>query len=242
MGANSSKVYVIDWDKADGHLHHYETLDKSSPFRHHETLLLSPSHKINSSPQRDFKVVNQAGDTLYYTTRGVPNTAFWFDILKNDEPMLQVRGHPWGTEWDILAYHAPSFIGQKPIDLKEGAALFLKARVLVNWTKDCAKVQLCHKKDAKQQWTDPVLIYDDINFLMGKGQTHLPSDANLVSCCESVANSSSPSAVHDVLLELAKGCDVALHVILTVIANVVHSNTNPFSAHAENSFSHDAMM
>jgi hypothetical protein len=242
MGATSSKVYVTDWEKADGHLHHDETLDRSSPFANHRTLLLRPSHKAHSSAQRDFQVVNEAGDTLYYTTRGVPNTAFWFDILKNEEPMLQVRGHPWGTEWDIYAYHAPSFVGQEPVS--PGAPLYLKARVLLNWTKDSAKVQLCHKKNAKLEWSDPVLIYDDTNFLMGKGQTHLPADTNLVSYCESMTADTErdqPGA-HPIKLELAKGCDVALHIILTVIANVVHSNANPFLAHSSNSYSHDLMM
>eukprot|EP00545_Synedropsis_sp_CCMP1620_P005711 CAMPEP_0119005612 /NCGR_PEP_ID=MMETSP1176-20130426/1830_1 /TAXON_ID=265551 /ORGANISM="Synedropsis recta cf, Strain CCMP1620" /LENGTH=240 /DNA_ID=CAMNT_0006957445 /DNA_START=75 /DNA_END=797 /DNA_ORIENTATION=- len=239
MGATSSKVYVTDWDKADGHLHHDETVDKSSPFRKHETLHLSPSRKVHASGQRDFQVINEAGDTLYYTTKAVPNTAFWFDLLKNDEPMVQVRGHPWGKEWDIYAYHAPSYSGQEPD--AASAALYLKARVLLNWTKDNAKVQLCHKKkkDSKQEWSDPVLVYDDINFLMGKGQTHLPSNTNLVSYSENLTTAAGNK--HLIRLELAKGCDVALHVILTVIANVVHSNTNPFIAHANNSYSQDGM-
>lgn len=228
MGVKSSKVFTTNWEKADGHLHHYETLDHMAPFQHHETLVLSHDN------QREFKV-SLANDVMY-TTKAVPKTAFWFDLCRADEPILQVRGHPWGTTWDIYSYHVPSFVGQEVV-LDEHAnhhPLYLKARVNLNWKQDGAKVQLCQatteNKAASLHWSDPILVYDNVNFVRGSGQTHLPKEDNLVSYFELSADHKPMS------LELAKGCDVALHVILTVIANLIHANTNPFLAHASDGF------
>ena len=225
MGAMSSKVYVTDWDKADGHLHYDETVDHMAPFKQHETLILS------HEGQREFKVSKQGGrDEELYTTKAVPKTAFWFDVCRAGEKILQVRGHPWGTVWDIFAYRVPAYEGQEAV-LDENASLqplHLKARVTLNWKQDGAQVKMCQGtgENGKIKWSEPVLIYDDINYACGKGQTHLPSDNNLVSYFE-LSSKHQPSK-----LELAKGCDIALHIILAVISNVIHCNTNPFLVHA----------
>lgn len=100
MGAASSKIYTTDWEKADGHLkHNYETLDRSAPFKNHHSLVL----QHNEHSQRDI-IVKDENFEILYSTRAVPGTAFWFDVCKfGGEPILQVRGHPWGNIWDIVS-------------------------------------------------------------------------------------------------------------------------------------------
>lgn len=113
--------------------------------------------------------------------------------------------------------------------------LYLKARVELNFRQDGAKVQILQKKpNGKSKWSKPVLVYDDVNFLQGKGQTHLVGNDSLTSCSELL----EPGELQ---MEVAKGCDVALHITLTVIANLVHSNKNPFMVHATEVASSDHM-
>ena len=246
MGAKSSNLYVTDWEKADGHLQHYQTLDHMSPTQQHETWILS--HDQN---RRDYQISRQQPDkdNLQYSIKTVHHTAFWFDLYRTGEPILQVRGHPWGSTWSIYSYRIPSFTGQAPADVTDEShpPVYLKARIQRNWKQDRAQVRLCQAgtahstapptpSAAPMTWSDPILMYVNTDVFHARGHTYLPNEDErtveknhghlIVSDMEQADDHKSTT------LEVARGCDVSMHIILAVIANTIHSNTNPYLAHA----------
>jgi hypothetical protein len=236
MGMKASKSYITDWEHADGHVKQYQTLDRMEPFKHHETLILSHEN------QREFQI--RRSHKVLYFTKAVPNTAFWFDVCrKYEEPILQVRGHPWKKQWDILSYHIPSYVGQDAIrdESSSNHPLYRKARIHIDWKLDRAEVQLCQPllteiinkgEKTAEVWSDPILIYYDADRIYGnKGQTYRPDDHDtLISYLEMSADHKYS------FLHLAKNCDIALHVILTVISSIIHCNNSPFLSRSTDAF------
>ena len=255
MGAKSSTLYVTDWEKADGHLEqHYQTLDHMPPSQEPETWCLLHEHN-----RRDYEISRQLPemDDLQYTIKTVHHTAFWYDLCRSGEPILQVRGHPWGATWSIYSHRIPSFTGQEPAEPQDEnhPPLYLKALIQRNWKQDRAQVRLCQadpsndtgdqpKSSSIMAWSDPVLLYVNTDVFHARGHTFLPHDDEhtvekshphqqnhlIVSDMEQAEDHKSTT------LKLAKGCDVSMHIILAVIANTIHSNTNPYLTHA---YAHD---
>ena len=228
-------------------MQHYQTMDHMSPTQQHETWILS--HGQN---RRDYEIFRKLPDTdnLQYTIKTVHHTAFWFDLCRSGEPILQIRGHPSGSTWSIYSYRIPTFTGQAPADPQDEShpPVYLKARVQRNWKQDRAQVRLCQPDTSNPTaatllptsvpsvtWSNPVLLYVNTDVFHARGHTYLPhedehtEDKNhhiIVSDMEQSDDNRFTT------LKLAKGCDVSMHIILAVIANTIHSNTNPYLAHA----------
>jgi hypothetical protein len=205
MGMKASKSYITNWEHADGNVEQYETLDRMIPLKHHETLLLSHEN------QREFQIhqSNNNNKVLLYFTKAVSNTAFWFDIHRPEEgPMLQVRGHPWKKQWDILSYHIPSYVGQDVI-LDESSnhhPLYRKARIQIDWRRHCAEVKLCvprlHEMEHDDEqmtegWSNPILIYYDTDRIYGnKGQTYRPNHEDTLMSSLEITKDHKHSFLH----------------------------------------------
>ena len=115
--------------------------------------------KKNLTRQRGFDVVDVSNQNLLYTTRGVPGTLAWFDVLgpkscgSFEDLQLRVQVDLARRTWIVYRYHTPVFDGQVPILLhpppsssndnnnnQEAVKLYKTACVTMSWSRFSAVV------------------------------------------------------------------------------------------------------
>jgi hypothetical protein len=158
MGGGTSKFDDTDWEKANGTFNGealLDTIDGGSPTSRYQKYEL---HK-NAYNQREFNVVDAEDKTLLFTTKAVPGTLAWFDVLgptscgDYKDLKLRVQVDLSRRTWIVYRYHTPVFQGQKPAKLPvrkglddtkdnpdDNAKLYKTACITVSWSRYIAVV------------------------------------------------------------------------------------------------------
>jgi hypothetical protein len=158
MGGGTSKFDDTDWEKANGTFNGealVDTIDGGLPTSRYQTYELQK----NAYNQREFNVVDTMDKTLLFTTKAVPGTLAWFDVLgptscgDYKDLKLRVQVDLSRRTWIVYRYHTPVFQGQKPAKLPvrkglddtkdnpdENAKLYKTACITVSWSRYIAVV------------------------------------------------------------------------------------------------------
>lgn len=230
MGGATSKFDETDWSKVDGGLREAsQTIDGAIPTTHHSILTLQKPNIIN---QRDYDIRDDQ-DILLYTTKAVQGTVKSFDLFsKGGERLFRVETTSLRDKWDIYAYGKPAFAGQQPdpdATKQAGEPLYRKARVLVTWNKQHGDVYLFDEdhgdgeKDAAGVPIDEsILKVEEIKSITSQYQSYVPTGLDIAHPpLDGHWVWEHTLKTHKIKMNLAKGCDVALHCLLAVITNMV---------------------
>jgi hypothetical protein len=121
MGGGTSKFDENDWSKADGSLADLaDTVDGCPPTEEYQVYELVKKG-VN---QREFDVLDSR-QNLIYTTRAVPGTLAWFDVLgpascgDYQDLRLRVQVDLSRRTWIVYRYHEPLFAGQKSVETQQ---------------------------------------------------------------------------------------------------------------------------
>ena len=121
MGGGTSKFDENDWSKADGSLVDLlDTVDGCPPTEEYQVYELVKKG-VN---QREFDVLDSQ-QNLIYTTRAVPGTLAWFDVLGPascggyQDLRLRVQVDLSRRTWIVYRYHEPLFAGQKSVETQQ---------------------------------------------------------------------------------------------------------------------------
>ena len=152
MGGATSRFEETDWTRATGRLiaqedeQDHPTIDGSSPTRSYRQYEIIKQSKMTS--QREFEVLDPKKRHRLYTTRAVPGTLAWFDVLgpnldqiDGDDLKLRVETDLSRQTWMVYRYHTPVFEGQRPATLKvrkglaDGVKLYKAACITVSWSR-----------------------------------------------------------------------------------------------------------
>ena len=124
MGGATSRFEETDWSKADGCLIPQEdetdhpTIDGLPPTRSYRIYEIIKQSKMTS--QREFEVLDPKKRHILYTTRPVPGTLAWFDVLgpgsvgQYRDYRLRVQVDLSRRTWIVYRYSKPLFPTQKP--------------------------------------------------------------------------------------------------------------------------------
>lgn len=231
MGGAASRFDETDWTKVDGGLRETsETIDGAMPTTHHVILTLQKPNIIN---QRDYEIRDDQG-ILLYTTKAVHGTVKSFDLFhKEGERLFRVTAEDLSRdEWKIYSFAKSAFSGQEPdpeATKQAGEPLYRKARVLVTWNKHHGDVQLYgqDKGDGEIDAAgvpidESILKVEEIKSITSQYQSYVPKGLDITHppldghwVWEHTINT------HKMKMNLAKGCDVALHCVLAVMTNMV---------------------
>ena len=116
MGGATSRFEDTNWDAANGQLESIsDTIDGCPPTERYEMYEILKK-AVN---QREFDIVD-SNQNLLYTTRPVPGTLAWFDVLgpgsvgEYQDYRLRVHVDLSRRTWVVYRYSKPVFAGQKP--------------------------------------------------------------------------------------------------------------------------------
>jgi hypothetical protein len=235
MGGAASKFDETEWDKVDGGLREAsETIDGAMPTSHHTILTLKKQSIVN---QRDYEIRDDQ-DILLYTTKAVQGTAKWFDLFgKGGEKLFRVQTDALRDNWDIFAYGEPAFPGQQPdadVTKQAGEPLYRKARVLVTWNKHNGDVHM-YGQDTGEGDNDTagvvqansILKVEEIRSVTSQFQSYVPSGMDIAHPpLDGHWVWEHTIKTHRIKMNLAKGCDIALHCLLAVMTNMITLERN----------------
>mmetsp|Transcript_43683 Transcript_43683/g.105915 ORF Transcript_43683/g.105915 Transcript_43683/m.105915 type:complete len:894 (+) Transcript_43683:299-2980(+) len=147
MGGGISRLESTDWETADGKLDGdsiQQTIDGTLPIGPKFGLYEIQKKTVG---QREFDLVNKELE-LVYTTKSVPGTVSWFDVLGPGscgdyvDSKLRVTSDIARRTWIVYRYYLPLFEGQKPCSdpavvkgLQEGVLLYRTACITVSWSR-----------------------------------------------------------------------------------------------------------
>ena len=231
MGGAASRFDETDWTKADGGLREAsQTMDGAKPTTNHAILTLQKPNIIN---QRDYEIRDDQG-ILLYTTKAVQGTVKSFDLFgSGGERLFRVTTNDISRqEWKIYSFAKPAFAGQEPdpeATKQAGEPLYRKARVLVSWNKHHGDVQLYCQDEGDGEIDaagvpidESILKVEEIKSITSQYQSYVPKGLDIAHppldghwVWEHTINT------HKMKMNLAKGCDVALHCLLAVMTNMV---------------------
>jgi hypothetical protein len=116
MGGATSRFQETNWETSNGQLESVaDTIDACPPTEKYNVYDLI-KRGVN---QRDFDILDSQ-QNLLYTTRAVPGTLAWFDVLGPksmgdfQDLKLRVQVDLSRRTWIVYRYHQPLFAGQKP--------------------------------------------------------------------------------------------------------------------------------
>lgn len=135
MGGGTSKFDVTDWARASGELQSsQQTIDGSPPTSEYKIITLIK----RGMNQREFDIVDEK-QNLLYTTRPVPGTLAWFDVLgptscgTYEDLLLRIQVDLARRTWMVYRYNTPVFEGQRPANLDP--VLYKSACITVSWSR-----------------------------------------------------------------------------------------------------------
>jgi len=231
MGGAASKFDETDWTKADGGLREAsDTIDGAKPSTHHSILSLKKQNLVN---QRDYDIRDDQ-DILLYTTKGVQGTIKWFDLFgKGGEKLFRVQTDELARQkWFIFAYGKSAYAGQQPdtdATKAAGEPVYRKAMVKVTWNKHHGNVHLYgeEKGDGEKDAAgvvqeDSILKVEEIRSITSQFQSYVPKGMDIAHPpLDGHWVWEHTVSTHKIKMNLAKGCDIALHCILAVMTNMV---------------------
>eukprot|EP00978_Attheya_sp_CCMP212_P041171 scaffold232585_cov77-Attheya_sp.AAC.8 len=242
MGNASSHYEETNWDEASGGLNSSaETVDGSEPTDRHVQIIITPTeggvmhnmHNLpvvrNVAPSREYEAKDADGTSIF-TTKKIDALSTGFDLIdsQTNEVLLKVDSTYSNRTWHIFQVGTPVFEGQRvdsePSE-KTGELLFRKASVSFGKdTQHTAEVNMFTHDDVEavlqiercipnhlrdkvmDQWHFQTSLLSDAGksqivgywkwegfFVLGKEKMHM---------------------------DLARNADLALHVILAVIATI----------------------
>mmetsp|Transcript_9987 Transcript_9987/g.29548 ORF Transcript_9987/g.29548 Transcript_9987/m.29548 type:complete len:262 (-) Transcript_9987:120-905(-) len=254
MGTSTSRYEQTNWDEADGELKSQsETVDVSPPTANFTKLTIHPKVAIPFIGQqlpvvgqlvaaREYEVRDDQGD-IVYTTKKAEKLEKGFDLLEPDgdgdvgRVILRVDSTFSNRTWHVFNVDKPCFEGQRPApgpSEKASAKLYRKATVFFEKGKEhCALVHMFREGEESGD-VDTILRVERCNAGMHVKwhfQTMIPGKTEeetktmpLVGYWKWVG-SMVPLAMDDKMeMDLAKGSDKALHVILAVLATIERSS------------------
>lgn len=229
MGGATSRFAETDWAKADGGLDPTtDCIDGARPTSAHMIITLSKHTIVN---QREFDVRDDQA-ILLYNTKAVEGTVTWFDVLgAGGQKLLRVEADMQRRHWDVFAFATPAFPGQQPdsdATAKAGEPLYKKARLDITWDSYHATLSLYGKDERPEGGVDtsgtvvgePILKVEEIKSITAQFQTHLPHKNDFLVgfwVWEHTVKT------HRIKMHLAKNSDMALHIALAVMTNMVHT-------------------
>ena len=226
MGGAASHFGDTDWDKADGGLKEAAaTFDGSNPTDSHSIFYLKGKSLVS---QRDFEIKDE-DNVLLYTTKPVEGTTKDFDLLdKDDNKLLHVHTNSSRSKWQIYSYKS-TFEGQTPItdrgDVKVEEPLYRKAAVSITWDKYHGVVSLYEGTNPDDTQgilsKEHILRIEEIKSITAQFQSFVPKMSLLHPKLCGYWIREHTAKTDRVKMHLAKGTDVALHTILSVITNSV---------------------
>jgi len=235
MGGAASKFDETEWEKVDGGLREAsQTIDGSMPTTSHSILTLKKESMVN---QRDYEIRDDQ-EILLYTSKAVQGTVKWFDLFgKAGEKLFRVQTDSLRDKWDIYAYGKPSFAGQQPdteATKEAGEPLYRKARVLVTWNKHNGDVHLYGQDSGDGELDaagvilgESILKVEEIRSVTSQFQSFVPKGLDIAHPpLEGHWIWEHTVKTHKIKMNLAKGCDVALHCLLAVMTNMVSLERN----------------
>lgn len=239
MGGAVSKFDETDWSKADGGLREAsQTIDGVIPTTHHSILTLKKDSIIN---QREYEIRDDQ-DILLYTSQAVQGTVKSFDLLsKGGEKLFRVETDSLREKWGIYAFGKPAFSAQQPdpdATKQAGEPLYRKARVVVTWNKHNGDVYLFgeDKGDGELDAAgvvidESILKVEEIRSLTAQYQSYVPKGLDIAHPpLEGHWVWEHTLKTHKIKMNLAKGCDIALHCLLAVMTNMVSLERNAAGA------------
>lgn len=237
MGGATSHFCDTDWDTVDGGVK--ETLDGAPPNAAHSILCLIKHKSLVNQRSCELRDETQA---LLYITSGTEGTTKDFDLLDPQGTKL-FHIHTESSlhsQWIIYSYNAntSSFDEQKPIHAKETKGLhvedplYLKLNVTIAWDKYHGVIRSYEKSEEDPQGRvshEDLLRIEEIKSITPQFQSFVPPHQLLLNALHHPQQSlcgywirEHTAKTDTTKMHLAKGTDVALHCILTVIANIVH--------------------
>mmetsp|Transcript_2299 Transcript_2299/g.4183 ORF Transcript_2299/g.4183 Transcript_2299/m.4183 type:complete len:251 (-) Transcript_2299:735-1487(-) len=239
MGNASSRYEETNWDEASGGLESSaETVDGSEPTDRHVQIIITPTkggimHNLpvvrNVAPSREYEAKDADGTSIF-TTKKIDALNTGFDLIdsQTNEVVLKVDSTYSNRTWHIFQVGTPVFEGQRadsePSE-KTGELLFRKASVSFGKdTQHTAEVNMFTHDDVEavlqiERCTPPHIcdkVMDQWHF-----QTSLLSDAGksqLVGYWK--WEGFFVLGKEKMHMDVARDADLALHVILAVIATI----------------------
>ena len=245
MGAAPSRHHLTDWATATGGLSApTDTVAGDPPTANSTKITLAPKRAVMGQTlpiigqlitTREYDVADETGN-LIFTTQAYSKLESGFDLLRADNdsnPILRIGSNVSNRTWSVYST-AAAFEGQKPeptASSKAGLDLFRKAAIVfVKGTEHHALVHLFHCVGDED--VNTVLV---VERCQGEGivdthwhfQTSLPLKEGEDSTAQPLvgywkwAGSNIPLSMDDKIeMELTKGSDLALHVILAIVSTI----------------------
>jgi hypothetical protein len=243
MGNSPSRYDDTDWNEATGGLTNAsETVDGAEPTSCYMQISLSPSRPGVPIPlvmgqiplipvTREYQVKNGNGNVIF-STKKVDKLVKGFDLL-NDKgtTILRVDSTYSNRTWHIFQVDTPVFEGQRPDpepSSKTGHDLFRKASVFYPKAEQhSALVHMFRNDDATQDVETVLKLERCGGGVKWAFQTMRVDDGctqSLVGHCKWEGSPIPMTKEEHMVVDLAKGSDLALHVILAVLANLERSS------------------
>jgi hypothetical protein len=245
MGAAPSRHHLTDWATATGGLSTpNDTVVGDPPTVNPTKITLAPKRAVMGQTlpvigqlitTREYDVVDATG-MLIFTTQAYSKLESGFDLFRADDdsnPILRIGSNASNRTWSAFTAE-PNFEGQKPepnASSKAGVDLYRKATIVfVKGSEHHALVHIFYS-----------LGDDDVNTVLtvercrGEGivdthwhfQTSLPLKEGEDAASQPLvgywkwAGSNIPLMQDDKIeMELCKGSDLALHVILAIVSTI----------------------
>lgn len=248
MGGEQSRLKETDWNTANGGLAaEMNCLCGDHPTSEKQTITLTKTNRFDS---HRYFIEDGAGNILF-KTQAVPGYETMFELSKNDLRFCRVKKDLKGFGWTFFSYILPAFQTQKadkeghmedelkhlkllPKPIKEIKGDNPKEEMFraYHFKFDASKVHATivpFVDDASELIADRsdecgvpgrvILQVERVKSLVGKEryQTSLPGKKELVSYWEWHNSLNEIQAE----LQVAKGADLAMHVALVVLINLV---------------------
>ena len=242
MGNSPSRYNDTDWNEASGGLTTAsETIDGSEPTSAYMQISMVP--RITPLPlvgqfvpaPREYQVKDASSGNVLFSTQKVDKLEKGFDLLDKDGStvLLRVDSTYSNRRWHIYQVGKPVFEGQRPDpepSAKTGQELFRKASVF--YPKDELHTAMVHmfrttKDTVDDNDVDTVLKLERCG---GPAKWHfqtmrLDDTQNLVAYWKWEGGVPIPMMKEEyMVIDLAKGSDLALHIVLAVMASLERSS------------------
>ena len=223
MGGHQSKYDATNFETAQGGLTK-TILSTQPPLSATETFVLRKESAMN---KREYTVSDSEQHTIY-TTKLVPGTAYWFDLLdKAGKPNIRIaRTNMLNITWDLFSIDAPMWEGQECDETiaekckDDNAKLYrlgqFKFSAMGQSRGDFFLYQSSDEKDKRGvlDTSTSLLLVEKVRSMKQKFQTMTPDNTNsLIGYWDWSGNA--------LQLRLAAGTDVALHSIAAVITHMI---------------------
>ena len=238
MGNSPSRYDETDWNEANGGLTSAsETVDGSEPTSSYIQISMSPRAACNTASlplvgqfvpaPREYQVKDADGNVIF-STKKVEKLEKGFDLLdKKGATVLRVDSTYSNRTWHIFQVGTPVFEGQRPDpepSEKTGQELFRKASV--SYPKDELHTAMVHMfRNDDDADVDTVLKLERCGGPKWHFQTmRLDGTQTLVAYMKWEGSPIPMIKEEHMVMDLAKGSDLALHVVLAVLANLERSS------------------